>query len=209
MKLKRPDGKLYAIAGASRSGKTAWLAQHVENRARMLVWDYKREWFLRYRCRHVETIEELASVVRPGARPERVAFASMDMSREAFDVFCRLAFVWLRSDVGALVIEETASVTSPGKAPAAWGNILRMGLGFGCDIYAVTQRPQESDTTAFGNASVLHCHRLARDADRRYMAREMDLPKSRIDALQPLQWIERDASGQVVEGVVRFKKSRK
>lgn len=210
MKQRRPDGKLYAVAGAARSGKTAWVSQRVAGVSRLLVWDYKSEWYVRYRCRRVQSIHELAALVRPGAPPARLAFCpTTGMDAKSFDQWCRLAFVWLRADMGTLVVEETASVTSPAKAPPGWGNILRMALGFGCDIYAITQRPAESDKTSFGNASVLHTHRLARSADRKFMAQEMDVELARISALQPLQWIERDAFGQVVTGVVQFKKSRK
>lgn len=212
MRQQRPDGKLHAVAGASRSGKTAWVGQQVAGARRLLVWDYKAEWFLRYRCRRVASLQELAALVRPGAPPARLSFSPpppVVMDAAVFDAFCRLAFVWLRTDVGTLVVEETASVTSPGKAPPAWGNILRMGLGFGCDIYAITQRPAESDKTAFGNASVLHTHRLARAADRKFMASEMDVPLAQISALQPLQWVQRDAFGQVRTGALTFKKSRK
>lgn len=210
MRQSRPDGKLHAVAGASRSGKTAWVSQQVASVGRLLVWDYKSEWFVRYRCRRVQGIAELAPLVRPGAAPARIAFASTGaMDAAAFEHWCQMAFVWLRADVGTLVVEETASVTSPGKAPPGWGNILRMGLGFGCDIYAITQRPAESDKTAFGNASVLHTHRLARAADRKFMASEMDVPLTQINALQPLQWVQRDAHGVVRTGAVTFGKSRK
>lgn len=183
--------------------------RQVERVCRLLVWDYKSEWWMRYRCRRVTSLQGLAECVRPGALPERIAFCAPGMSdRKVFDAFCRLAFVWLRVDVGTLVFEETASVTSPSKAPAAYGDILRMGLGFGCDIYALTQRPQESDKTAYGNATVLHCHQLATAGDRRYIARNfMDVSVDDLAALKPLQWIERHNDGAVRRGAVSFRKS--
>lgn len=206
--VARPDGRLIAVAGASRSGKTVWTSQQLAAAARLLVWDFKNEWHLKYRCRRVRSLRELAQLVKSHAPPARLAFSMPGMNAAAFDLFCRLAFVWLRQAEGDLVVEETASVTSPGKAPDAWGDIIRMGLGYGCNIYAITQRPAESDKTALGNASIVHCHRMASAADRKYMAQLLDVDVEQVQALKPLQWIERHDSGELVTGKVTFKRRR-
>lgn len=207
---RRRDGKLYGVVGKSRSGKTVWTARQVEQARRLLVWDYKGEWFRVYKCRRVESLAELAQCCKPGAKPERLAFSTVGMNRDVFATFCKLAFVWLRCAQGVLVIEETASVTTPSKAPDAYGDILRMGLGFGCDIYALTQRPQESDKTAYGNATVLHCHMLGTDDDRKYIAKKfLSVDVRMVEALKPLQWIERHDTGEVITGAVSFRKARK
>lgn len=208
---KRPDGTLYAVAGASRSGKTAWIAQRVAREQRLLVWDYpKGEWGIKLRCRRVTDFRELAQLVVPGAPPARLAFARRSETAEQdFAAFCRIAWVYVVAHGAPLVVEETASVTHPGKAPAPWGNIIRMGLGYGSDIYAVTQRPAESDKTALGNATVVHCGRLQIPDDRATMARYLDVPVADISALRPLQFIERHASGALVRGMVSFRKARR
>lgn len=208
LRQRRPDGKLYGVIGASRSGKSEWVVQQIARDRRVLLWDYKGEW-RRYHCRRVSTFDELAACVRPGAPAERIAFNTLGMSdRRIFDAFCRLAFIWVRVDVGTLVIEETASVTTPSRAPPAYGDILRMGLGFGCTIYTITQRPQESDKTSYGNATVLHCHQLATSGDRRYVSKNfMDVPVAELEQLQPLQWIERHNTGEIRRGRVSLKKS--
>lgn len=207
---KRPDGELFGVIGASRSGKTEWTRQRVQCAARLLLWDYKGEW-KRYDCQRVEDLEDLAELVRPDAPPQRLALHMAGMSdRRVFALFCRLAFVWLRADIGTLVIEETSSVTRPNWAPNAYADILRMGLGFGCDIYALTQRPQESDKTAYGNATVLHCHQLGTPADCRYVARNW-LPVSidELIALERLQWVERrNNTGELCRGVVQLPRKR-
>jgi hypothetical protein len=206
--VQRPDGQLVAVAGASRSGKTVWVSREVAGDRRLLVWDFKNEWHVKYRCRRITSLAELQRLVKGPARSERLAFCGPVMDAQVFEVFCQLAWVWLRREVGALIIEEIASVTSPGKAPAGWGNIVRMGLGYGARIYSVTQRPSESDKTAIGNASFIHCHRMARDEDRKYMARELDVSLDQVKALKPLQWIERHADGSLRSGAVKLRARR-
>lgn len=185
---RRREGKLYAVAGASRSGKTLWTAQQVARARRLLVWDLLGEWSSRYRCARVATFDELVARIE---QPARLAFHRPGMV-EDFETFCRLAFCWLRLAPGALVIEETATVTHAGKAPPAWGDVVRMSLRYGVELYALTQRPAESDKTAFGNASVVHAGRFTLPRDRAAIAEYLDVPVAAVAALRPLEWIERD-----------------
>lgn len=199
MKLeRRREGRLTAVTGASRSGKSLWTAQQVARTRRLLVWDLLGEWSARYRCDRVASIGELVARIE---EPARLAFHRPGMVTQ-FDDFCRVAFCWLRLAPGALVIEETASVTSPGKAPPAWGDVVRMSLRYGVDLYALTQRPAESDKTAFGNASVIHAGRAVTPRDRSTMADYLDVPVATVAALRPLEWIERDAGGELRKGRV-------
>ncbi len=187
------------VAGASRSGKTFWTVHQVRAERRLLVWDAKGEWW-RHDCRTVTSPAELRELVATNPPTfARIAYARPCTPAE-FEFFCRCAWVWIRAARGAIVVEELADVTNPGKAPTAWGEILRKGLAFGPAIYAVTQRPSESDKTAIGNSSRVHCHRMARAADIRYMAAELRVPVADVEALAPWDWIERDALGQVTRG---------
>lgn len=196
--VKRPDGRLVAVAGASRSGKTHWTAQQVMASRRLLVWDYKGEWSIKYRCRRVRSFRELRELVKSTAAPARLGFHVPFMDAAKFDLFCRFAWLWVRQGEGELIVEETASVTSPGKAPQAWGEILRMGLGYGCNVFALTQRPAESDKTALGNASIVHCHRMGTLDDRKYMAKLLDVELRQVQDLKPRDWIERHDSGELI-----------
>lgn len=196
--VRRRDERLVAVTGASRSGKTHWTAQQLAGVDRLLVWDYKCEWNIRYRCRRLRTWSELREACKSTAPAARLAFHCEYMDADAFDLFCRYAWLWARQAEGTLVIEETASVTSPGKAPRAWGEILRMGLGYGCSVYALTQRPAESDKTALGNASIVHCHRMGTLTDRKYMAQLLDVDVSMVQALKPREWIERHDTGELI-----------
>jgi hypothetical protein len=184
----RLEGRLFVVAGASRSGKTLWTAQQVARERRVLVWDLQGEWSMRYRCARVSSLAELAARVDDRAR---LAFHRPGMVGD-FETFCRLAFCWLRLAPGALVIEETASMTHAGKAPPAWGDVVRMSLRYGVHLYALTQRPAESDKTAFGNASVIHAGRATTPRDRATLAEYLDVPVATVAALRPLEWIERD-----------------
>jgi len=146
----------------------------------------------------------------PAAPVARLAFKAPLMTRDAFDAFCRLAWVWVRVARGTLIIEELAHVTSPGKAPPAWHEIVSAGLRYGPRLIAITQRPAESDKTCMGNATLLHCHQLARADDERYMARELKCPEQQIADLRPLQYLERDRrTGKLRVGAVTFGRSKK
>jgi hypothetical protein len=206
---QRPDGSLYVATGASRTGKTTWVEQRTRATRRMLVWDSADEWSWRFNCRRVESVFELAQLVKPGAPASRIAFCAQ-VTAENFAAWCKLAWIFIRADVGTLVVEELSDVTHPGKAPVFWGEIVRKGLRYGPEIYALTQRPSESDKTVFGNASVLHTHQLDRVDDGKQMARELRVDQALVDALKPYQWIERDRrSKQLTTGAVSKRRSRK
>lgn len=208
---RRPDGTLTGIAGSSRSGKSVWTAQQVVSEKRLLVWDYpKGQWAREFGCRCVSTFDELRRYVLPGAPPARVAFMRASESPAAdFETWARLAWVYVQAFGAPLVAEELACVTHPGKAPPAWGNICRMGMGYGSRIYAITQRPAESDKTAFGNATVIRAGRFSFPSDRAMMAEYLDVPAAEIKALKPLQFIERHACGELVRGTVDPKRRKK
>lgn len=207
---KRKEGRLYAVTGASRSGKTWWTAQQVAGARRLLVWDYpKGEWALRYKCQRISTAQELQAVCVPGAKPGRFAFMRVTESPATdFELFCRMAWVYARAHGAPIIAEETATVTSAAKAPPAWGNLCRMALGYGSDLYAVTQRPAESDKTAFGNASVVHAGRASTPRDRQTVAEYLDVPVQEVAALLPLHYIERDlTTGELRRGITRNKRT--
>lgn len=204
---RRPDGTLYVVTGASRTGKTSWVVDRVSRARRLLVWDSAGEFSDLHRCARVESIAELARLVIPGAAAKRIGYC-VPVTAANFAAWCRLAWVYIRAHAAAtVVVEELADVTSPGKAPTYWGELVRKGLRYGPEIYALTQRPAESDKTAVGNASVLHVHQCARVADVKVMADELRVPVAQVDALQPFEWIERDRRTRVLTtGTLRKKR---
>jgi len=180
------------VTGASRTGKTSWVVDRVRSTRRLLVWDSAGEFADLHRCERITDVRALAEAIKPGARARRLAFC-VPVTAEHFGVFCRLAWVFICSHHPAtVVVEELADVTSPNKAPTWWGELIRKGLRYGPDLYALTQRPAESDKTSIGNASVLHVHQCALEIDVAYMAKQLRVPFDQVDELVPLQWIERD-----------------
>ena len=179
-------GKLYAVTGASRSGKSAFTKHRLADYSRVLVWDVKAEYQgVDYRPK---TKADLAKCVQGmGGKPGAIAYTPGNLKE--FDFFCRAAAPWIKAQYlagkpCALVIEETADVTTPSKAPAAYGIILRRYLAYGVDIFAITQRPAESDKTSIGNASQVHICRMMLDSDRKSVAANTGIPLDAIAALK-------------------------
>lgn len=155
------------------------------------------EFALRFGCHGTSDPHELARAAQHTG-PVRLAYA-VPVTPVEFDRFCRLAWVWirlnaLRGNQCTLVVEELADVTPPAKAPPAWGEIVRKAQRFGPAVFALTQRPQESDKTIMGNATTIRVHAMSRANDRRLMAAELDVPQPTVDALDlgAHEWLLRD-----------------
>lgn len=179
------SGKLTAAIGSSRSGKTQYVTSQTKSAKRVLIWDIKGEY---PGVQRAKTQAGLLSMIKGAmGKPGKIAFTPDSISD--FGFFCKCAQVWVKSQYKAgfnsvLIFEETADVTSPGKAPDEYGVILRRYLSYGVDIYAITQRPAESDKTAVGNASIVRICRLQLDRDRRSAASDTGVPLSVLDALR-------------------------
>jgi len=178
-----------------------------------LVWDSVGEWSRDRIVTPVGSILRLhelitADIANPG--PFRYGFTG-PVHEATFNSFCKLAFVWMKAAPGGVVVvEELADVTSPGKAPQGWGEIVRKGRHYSGSIYGLTQRPTESDKTLAGNADVIHCGRLSFPRDRKTLAEYLDVPVDHITELQSLHWIERDMrTRELRTGVLTFARRKK
>lgn len=198
---KRHDGVLFAVAGASRFGKTAWVLSRIGKAARLLAWDPRGEYVHAARCTMVRSLPALAKALRDSARSSaRIAYWG---PMRDFEGFAELAYLWGQLWPAVIVVEEVSDVTSSGGGRGAWGELVRKGLYYGAHLYAVTQRPQETDKTTWGNASVKHCHFLDLPIDREYMGRVLGVPAEDIGNLKRLEWIQRRAgSPEVFRGKV-------
>ncbi|WP_412470532.1 MULTISPECIES: hypothetical protein [unclassified Halobacteriovorax] len=211
----RQDGALIVVTGKSRSGKSAWVKAQIEQYARQLVFDIKGEYSEQMGYTVVRNLVELADLLQATPGPLKVAYRPASPVKE-FGTWAKAAFTWCKMSPCAILAEELADVTTPAKAPDGWGQVCRQAQGFGAVIYAITQRPSESDKTAMGNATLIHCCKMVRASDREYMAREMDVKVEELNALMdPMDdqgkptkgphWIEKCLkSNQVKKGKLTF-----
>lgn len=189
--MKTVDGRLYVIAGASRSGKTWWTSKAIKASRRRFAWDPEDQWAQLPGWTKVTTRAQLlAAAKRPG--PQSIAYVAGGDLKAEFDFYCGCAMYAGRYVEPVDVIgEELADVTTPSKAPGNWGILLRRGLKRGINIFAISQRWAEADKTAIGNASMYVCFSMGGD-DIAYMSRKTRIPEEQLAALQPLQFITID-----------------
>jgi len=186
------------VVGYTGSGKTTLLRDVLKPSQRLLVWDGKAEWGRSFGCHVVTNPKELLKFIVPGAPPARVSYR-VPVSREAFEQFARLAWLYCQAHGGDVLIEELADVTTSSKAPLPWGEICRKSRAFGSNVYVATQRPQEVDKTVQGNASFFIVGMMPDVVDAKYCALRLAACDPRqVSALAPYQFIMRDARNRKV-----------
>ncbi len=88
--------------------------------------------------------------------------------------------------------------------------LIRKGRARGlAPIFAITQRPAESDKTALGNATIIRCDRLNRAADRHMIAAKMDVSTNVLAKLVPLDYVMKDMNtNKVLKGNITSSKTQ-
>lgn len=202
--LKTDDGRLFVVSGASRSGKTWWTTKQILRKRRVIVYDAEDQFSrLKGFVRITSHKELLKAVQAKGAK--KIAFVPSGDVKKAFDFWAGCAFFWVRYKGAAEVVaEELADVSTPAKAPANWGSLIRRGLKRGANIYAISQRWSEADKTTVGNATDFICFRANGD-DVDYLARKTRVDKGVLDALLPLQYIKKDQLTGEVSAMMTMK----
>lgn len=209
------DGILYFVAGASRSGKSKYTRKLLAKEKRILVWDVKDEYarpWDRTKGRPNRTrvlkgwiiTNTKAELIKALTDKHKGSFKICHVSDNMgdFEYWSRCAYAFGKIVEMAIVGEELADVTNPSKAPPGWGNVCRKLLGFGCNVYAITQRPAESDKTALGNASVVHCCRLTNLGDIKRMAQQLNVHIDEVNALKDREYIQKWSSGELKKGKI-------
>lgn len=190
---KKPDraADIRLVTGQTGCGKSYWIKSQIKASERVIVWDVKGE----YTDRFTRIDGDRLALVRTIRSAPKGRFAYVPRHLSDFDFWCQCAYAWGHCD---LIAEELADVTSPGKAPLGWGIILRRGRERVLRVWGITQRPAESDKTIMGNWTLARCFALGRADDRKYMARELDIPQAMLDSLQleRHEWVEKTKAPQ-------------
>ncbi len=200
--MRQPNNALSAemvgIAGATGSGKTTWLKRQLKRRKRVLIFDVKNE----YGDIAHESFDSIAALAAKCRRVKSGRFAFVPSDKTDLEKFAAVVWAWANCTA---VVEESSAFTHPGKASANYHRCITQGRGYGVRMFVVTQRPAESDKTIWGNASMIWCGRLSRQADRKSMAAEMDQPVSALNKLGKLQFLTLDMDTQkITPGRVTF-----
>ena len=197
------EGILSVVSGSSRNGKTVYVKRMLEKFKQALVWDVDGEYtdgFIK-----VSEINDLLNLLKR-RKHENIKIAFNPKNLGVFDMFCMIAIAW-GTDTGelAVVVEETADVTTPSKAPANFRVLIGRGMKRGISLFCVTQRPSESDKTSLGNAKKIVTFYMTRAQDREYMAREMGCDAGDIEGLEKLHYLEKDVDARkILAGEVVF-----
>jgi hypothetical protein len=202
--VRTVDGRLYVVGGASRSGKTAGTRKATKGSKRIFAWDPEDQWAQLAGWKRVTSRAELlAAAQKPGN--QKIAYvAGGDLAAE-FDYWAGCV-MYAGRYVGPLdaIAEELADVTKPSKAPGNWGILLRRGLKRGITIYALSQRWQEADKTAMGNASCFVLFRQNGPKAAKYLESMTGVPFQEIP-VEPLYYVIFDpTTGKVEKGKLRF-----
>jgi len=193
------------VTGTTRSGKTTSVLQHTANDTRLIVFDYAGRDWPNYNCERIDGLAALCPrllEVREG--PARISYRG-DLDSKHFGQWASIALAWAQFAPVTIVAEELADVVHPGKAPSGWGELVRGGLAYGVKIYAITQRPQETDKSIFGNATTVRIFRTGHIDDADYIARRTGIPSADINALKKLEYFEKDIDdGQIRREILTF-----
>lgn len=202
--MKTDDGRLIVIGGASRSGKTAYTRKRTATARRVFAWDPEDQWAqIRGWLKATNRAQLLALAQQRGDL--RVAYVAGGNLADEFNFWAGCVMHAGRYfEPLTCIAEELADVTAPAKAPGEWGILIRRGLKRGITIYAISQRWQEADKTAFDNASEYVFFRQANPKARAYVADRTGIPLDQIPET-PLLYCRKDSAESDIEtGKLKF-----
>lgn len=209
--LNRPH--IEAYVGDTGSGKGVSINKRLdaEKPTRLIIWDPRNEY-----ARHARRFDELGPLVRTVATAKAGRFRFVPGGRvklrEAFQVWCDLAFTWGNCWV---LCDELGDVTTPGWSPPGWRRVITQGRHQALRIIGAAQRPALIDKTFLGQATYLRCFALGYDNDVAAMAQLLRVPVEQVSAVQvvetattvTLNYLERDKrAGTLQPGHIRLPK---
>lgn len=182
--MQTDDGKLVVIAGASRSGKTAWTKKATSKERRVFAWDPDNQWAKLRGWKKVTNRAELLKLAKkPG--PMKIAYVVGGDIKEEFNFWAGCVYNSTKYiEPTSAIAEELAAVSTPGKASGKWGELVRQGLKRGGNIFAISQRWQEADKTAVDNATYFVIFRQNGPKAKKYIESITGLNAEEIPSLQ-------------------------
>lgn len=182
--------EIFVVTGSSGSGKSSIVKKRLARHKRAIIFDPDDEYGKEKGVCTATSVSDLVDKIeatKGGAMKIRI----VARTPQAFGAVCNIAFAWGNC---LFIAEELAGEnrTTPSKAPPDWHKIVSRGRKRGITVIGVTQRIAESDKTIIGNASHIFAGRMTRSADRKLIAREIDLPDFTLAGLRDLQFIVAD-----------------
>lgn len=192
---------IVAVMGGSGSGKSTFIKREIARikPSRLIVFDVMHEYDAL--GQPVKLCGELARLSKQNSFKLVFQPSSLHMQQQ-FDFVCKVAF-----ELGNMVfvVEELNRVTEATKAPPYWQDCTSRGRHKGLMIYGASQRPAGVDKDFFSNATRVRSGRLNYLADVKTLANVLNVKTADIDALKPLEFIERDmGTGKITKGKITF-----
>lgn len=191
---------IMAVLGSSGSGKSTFIKRTLSRgHPRLLIWDPMSE----YDGQLVATLTDLVKSLH-GKKFRLVFRPSADPAARVkqFELVCRAA---LAAGNLTLVVEELRFVTTPSRAPLGWAQVCLTGRHRGLKVFGISQRPASIDKDFLGNCTAIRTGRLAYPEDVKAVTKVMGIPPGKVEALRPLEWLEKDmATGKLSSGVLTF-----
>lgn len=197
--------------GTSGSGKSSAVKATLAagRPSRLVLWDPESEYPAGVRLR---TVAKLACALGSATASGKQYSISLGARPcvEGFERFCRAVWaVACSTRPMTVVIEELADVTrSAGKASPAWGELIRRGRKYGVTILAVTQSPTEISKTVYRNVGAKWVGMCETEAERMRMAAELDISRSKMAVMSPLEYYQKSLGKPAISGKIRFIKGQ-
>lgn len=204
------EGVAVIVSGRSRSGKSAWTKQATRDAPRLIVWDPDDEWSdAGGKMQRVTSLERMCRIMWGSSGAGfRVRYVPDVVSQDLHGAWAGTVLAWGQGHDGmglAAVSDELADVTSPGKASAGWGQLVRRGLKRGISLYSISQRWAEADKSTFGNCSRVVCFASSSEQDVRYLSSRVRVPAEVLSGLKRLEYVDfSTVTGEYSRGVLSF-----